>query len=106
METGLIFLGVPILVACVIAMLPTGPVALGGLLLGVAASFAAPVVIGDDGAGFAPLLSGILAMAVSVAGLVQLSRHQRRGAGAATLAVIVGCLGVLAAQAIWKILQV
>lgn len=106
METALIFLGVPLALAVVLAVLPTGPVALGGLVLGVAATLGSLVWVGDDGTGFGSLLSGVLAMAVALAGLVQLGRHQRKGAGAATLAVIIGCLAILAAISIWKILQV
>lgn len=106
METGLIFVGVPLVLIVVLAALPTGPIALGGLVLGVAGTLATLVWIGDDGTGFGPLLSGILAMAVALAGLVQLSRHQRKGAGPVALALIIACLAVLAGLSVWKILQV
>lgn len=106
METALVFVGVPLVLIVVLAALPTGPIALGGLVLGVAGTLASLFWIGDDGAGFGSLLSGILAVAVALAGLIQLSRHQRKGAGPLALAVIIACLAVLAGISIWKIMQV
>ena len=101
-----LLVGIPAVIALVLALLPPGPVALGGLVLGVAATVTALFWIGDNAPGLESLLPSILGMAVVVAGLIQLNRHQRKGAGRGALAVILICLAILAGLSIRTILLI
>jgi hypothetical protein len=73
-----IMLGIPALVIVGLSLLSPGRVALAGLMLGVAAAYGSLFWPGDDSLGYGRILSAFLAMSVTVATVVQMSRHLRR----------------------------
>lgn len=78
MSLTFILFGIPALILVGLSLLPPGRVALAGLMLGVAAAYGSLFLPGDDSLGYGRILSAVIAVSVTVAVVVQMSRHLRR----------------------------